>query len=82
MPSGVRCARWGPAPARTPPGTGWLMRLLADEAQVVDVEELDAEGAGCEPPPWPPRPGPVVMVFRSLLTSSITGDPAFVPNTS
>ena len=49
---------------------------------MVDVEELDAEGAGCEPPPWPPRPGPGVMVFRSLLTSSITGDPDFVPNTS
>jgi hypothetical protein len=55
---------------------------LAEEVQVVDVEELDAEGAGCEPPPWPPRPAPVVMVFRSLLTSSITGDPDFVPNTS
>ncbi len=69
--------RWGPAPGEDPTGS-----RLADEVQVVDVEELDAEGAGCAPPPWPPRPGPAVMVFRSLLTSSITGDPDFVPNTS
>ena len=55
---------------------------LADEVQVVDVEELDAEGAGCEPPPPWPRPGLVVTVFRSLLTSSITGEPDLVPNTS
>lgn len=55
---------------------------MADEVQVVDVEELDAEGAGCEPPPPWPRPGLVVTVFRSLLTSSITGEPDFVPNTS
>lgn len=75
--SGVPNARRGPAHGQDP-----ARSRFADEVQVVDVEELDAEGAGCEPPPWPPRPGTVVMVFRSLLTSSITGDPDFVPNTS
>ena len=74
---GVPNARRGPAQGEDP-----ARSRFADEVQVVDVEELDAEGAGCEPPPWPPRPSPVVMVFRSLLTSSITGDPDFVPNTS
>ena len=75
--SGVPNTRWGPTPGEDP-----TENRLAEEVQVVDVEELDDEGAGCGPPPWPTRPGPVVMVFRSLLTSSITGDPDFVPNTS